>query len=231
MPYGNGWPNIFHSMKFTYKIQVTATLALLAMFFVAPVAQAAEAAPAPSFFSVSSIIKNLFQKNVTEKKENLEKNRDIRNKLIEEKQNKLNVKFNQPQEEPTPEAIGSSTPEEKLVIELQDQMFKLSDIKVRIDSQIVKIQTEKGDILSVTKALDFSTQAGIELDTASTSLNFFISTSTPAVDASTTPLYESKKDALLDSVKSIKNAHVYLIEAVTNLAGSVKETASTTLAN
>ncbi len=216
-------------MKFTYKLQVTATLALLAMFFVAPVAQAAETTPAPSFFSFSSIIKNLFQKNVTEKKENLEKNRDIRNKLIEEKQNKLNIKFNQPQEEPTPEAIASSTPEEKLIIELQDQMTKLSDIKVRIDSQIVKIQNSKQNNEGVAKAIEFSTLAGDKLETASSSISFFIGSSTPDTDNDTsdiTPLYPSKKAALLDSVKSIKDAHIALIEAIANLSESIQEAPS-----
>lgn len=218
-------------MKNFNKVSKVALIALITASFILPsFAHAEEDTASSHFFSFTSIIRSIFQRNVSEKKENLEKNRDIRNKLIEEKQAKLNVKFNLSKEEPTPDPeIATGTPAETIIEELNDQIVRLSDIKVRIDTHLQSLATTTA---GWTAAYQFSNEAGKNLITASSSIAYFLGTSTPETistegEASSTLSFDTKRDALIKSVQNIKDAHIALIKAIAELSGTIDDATST----
>ncbi len=158
-----------------------------------------------SHFFGNFSLKNFFIRSVEQKKEYLEKNRDIRNKIIEEqssKPEKLNIKFYiQPDTSVDPETA-------KLVAEFSDNINQLEDIKERISTRIDKLSTT----VDTTSALDYVATSTVKLSSARLTVQLLASTT-----ATTTP----KEELALHIISDTKAARDALIRATVSLAEKI----------
>lgn len=161
---------------------------------------------------ISSLFRNLFKKNVEERRENLEKNKDIRNKLIEERirENEINIKFNQKKEEIREQQT------EQIILQFIVSVEKLEDIKGRVETRIEKFE-EKG--AQVTEAKDLTLLATAKLENAK--LNLYEATATTSdfiVTTATTTPSSVRKELLNLVVEDLKTARELLIKAISSLS-------------
>jgi len=176
-------------------------------------------------FPISKFFRTLFKDSIDEKRENLEKNRDIRNKLIEEKielkqttdvaeKNELNIKFNQKKEE-------VKTPSEETEFsQFTESIENLEYIKERIDSRIEKFEESTAD---VSEAKDLTLMATARLENAKLILFEVSATTTeiftPPLSATTTASTTiTKKELLNNAVDDMKAAREYMVKAIDSLS-------------
>lgn len=164
---------------------------------------------------ISSLFRNLFRKNVEERRENLEKNKDIRNKLIEERirENEINIKFNQKKEEIREQHT------EQVILQFIVSVEKLENIKDRVESRIQKFEEKGAD---VTEAKDLTLLATAKLENAK--LNLFEATATTSdfiVTTATTTPSSVRKELLNLVVDDLKVARELLVKAISSMSAQM----------
>lgn len=168
---------------------------------------------------ITALFKSIFKKNVDERRENLERNRDIRNKLIEEHleknraqftdKNELNIKFNQKKEE------IRTTETETLLIQFIDSIEKLDNIRDRIESRIAKFEENS---IEVDTAKDFTLLATAKLESVKILIYDITSTTTDIENTASTTLKLQKSEILNEAIENIKEAREFLVEAINLLS-------------
>jgi hypothetical protein len=161
-------------------------------------------------------LKDFFFKSVEQKKEYLERNRDIRNKLIEETtkpalDEKLNIKFNQKKAELAPAVDPALTP---AITDFTMNIEKLEEIRDRLDMRLNATQTlpvtDRFDTRLLSDAKNLIASSTVHLENARANLDYL---------ATSTPTTTTKAEIAADMVFEIKTAREALIEAARFLVG------------
>jgi hypothetical protein len=207
-------------MKFNMKIKKNSLLVAILLSFLILSTQIAQAEvsdtvpskPSTSFFGVFNL-KQLLFKSVEQKREYLEKNRDIRNKMVDERispktEEKLNIKFNIYNDHLINEELL------ELLAKLESETIKLESIHDRVLLQLNRLDSDTRNI-DLSKELSALATSTLELHLARTYINHIDtlnSTTTPKEELASSTAYHlqnAKKSLMIITSKFGESESIY----------------------